>query len=83
MAHFNDHCRDCERMLGDKHENVNHWMDELFRTQDQSTVAIVTAGMECAKRGSCSDWKARRQRLSISCVTAAAYQISGRMTRRH
>ncbi len=32
MAHFNDHCRDCERLLGDKHENVNHWMDELFRT---------------------------------------------------
>ena len=31
MAKFEDHCRDCERILGDKHENVNRWMDELFR----------------------------------------------------
>lgn len=31
MAKFEDHCRDCERLLGDRHENVNHWMDELFR----------------------------------------------------
>src|SRR5271154_6168755 len=33
MAHFNDHCRDCERLLGDRHEIVNHWMDELFRKE--------------------------------------------------
>ena len=31
MAKFEDHCRDCERLLGDKHENVNRWMDELFK----------------------------------------------------
>lgn len=31
MAKFEDHCRDCERLLGSKHENVNRWMDELFR----------------------------------------------------
>src|SRR5208337_3226703 len=31
MAKYEDHCRDCERLLGDRHENVNRWMDELFR----------------------------------------------------
>ena len=31
MAKFEDHCRDCERLLGDKHENVNRWIDELFK----------------------------------------------------
>ena len=31
MAKFEDHCRDCERILGAKHEDVNRWMDELFR----------------------------------------------------
>jgi hypothetical protein len=31
MATFDQHCRDCERLLGDRHETVNHWMDEFFR----------------------------------------------------
>lgn len=31
MAKFEDHCRDCERILGNKHEDVNRWMDELFK----------------------------------------------------
>ena len=31
MAKFDDHCRDCERLLGERYEHVNHWMDELFR----------------------------------------------------
>jgi len=31
MAHFEQHCRDCERLLGERFENVNHWIDELFR----------------------------------------------------
>ena len=31
MAKFEDHCRDCERLLGDKHENVNRCIDELFK----------------------------------------------------
>lgn len=31
MAKFGDHCKDCERLLGAKFEDVNHWMDELFR----------------------------------------------------
>ena len=31
MAKFEDHCRDCERILGNRCEEVNHWMDELFR----------------------------------------------------
>jgi hypothetical protein len=31
MAKFDDHCRDCERILGNRCEEVNHWMDELFR----------------------------------------------------
>jgi len=30
MARYDEHCRDCERLLGDRHENVNRWMDELF-----------------------------------------------------
>jgi hypothetical protein len=28
---FDVHCRDCERILGDRHEKVNRWLDELFR----------------------------------------------------
>jgi hypothetical protein len=31
MAKFEDHCRDCERILGGRREDVNRWMDELFR----------------------------------------------------
>jgi hypothetical protein len=31
MAHFDQHCRDCERVLGRRYEDVNRWMDELFR----------------------------------------------------
>jgi hypothetical protein len=31
MAKFEDHCRDCERILGNKREDVNRWMDELFK----------------------------------------------------
>lgn len=31
MSTFKDHCRDCERILGDPMIAVNHWMDELFK----------------------------------------------------
>src|SRR5271155_1007316 len=31
MAKYEDHCRDFERILGSKREEVNRWMDELFR----------------------------------------------------
>jgi hypothetical protein len=31
MAKFEDHCKDCERILGSKREDVNRWMDELFK----------------------------------------------------
>lgn len=31
MAKFEDHCKDCERILGNKREDVNRWMDELFK----------------------------------------------------
>lgn len=30
MASFEQHCRDCQAILGDRHEAVNQWMDELF-----------------------------------------------------
>lgn len=30
MAKFEDHCHDCERLLGERFENVNRWLDELF-----------------------------------------------------
>ena len=30
MAHFEQHCRDCEAVLGQRYEAVNRWMDELF-----------------------------------------------------
>ena len=30
MPRFEDHCRDCERILGQRFEHVNRWMDELF-----------------------------------------------------
>jgi hypothetical protein len=32
MAKFDEHCLDCERLLGNRHEDVNRWMDEFFRT---------------------------------------------------
>ena len=31
MAAFEDHCRDCQRFLGDRCEQVQAWIDELFR----------------------------------------------------
>lgn len=31
MAHFEQHCRDCMAILGNRHEDVNRWIDELFR----------------------------------------------------
>lgn len=30
MAHFNEHCDDCERILGRRWEDVNNWMDAAF-----------------------------------------------------
>lgn len=30
MAKFEEHCMDCEKLLGDKCEDVNRWMDELY-----------------------------------------------------
>lgn len=30
MAHFETHCHDCERLLNDRCEDVNHWLDECF-----------------------------------------------------
>jgi len=32
MAKFSEHCDDCERLLGKRFEDVNHWIDELFKT---------------------------------------------------
>ena len=31
MASFEEHCRDCERILGDRCESVNRWMDDQFK----------------------------------------------------
>ena len=30
MAKFEEHCADCERELGERFEQVNGWLDELF-----------------------------------------------------
>jgi hypothetical protein len=30
MAKFEEHCEDCFRELGDRFEDVNRWLDELF-----------------------------------------------------
>lgn len=30
MAKFEEHCEDCFRELGDRFEQVNEWLDELF-----------------------------------------------------
>lgn len=30
MAAFEDHCRDCDRFLGNRCEPVHRWLDELF-----------------------------------------------------
>jgi len=31
MATFERHCQDCERLLGNRHDAVNRWMDEFYR----------------------------------------------------
>ena len=31
MAAWEEHCRDCERIIGDRCEEVNHWMDACFK----------------------------------------------------
>jgi hypothetical protein len=31
MASFEEHCRDCERLLDDRCEPVNRWLDAMFR----------------------------------------------------
>jgi hypothetical protein len=31
VAHFDQHCADCQRLLGDRYEEVNRWIDELFK----------------------------------------------------
>ncbi len=30
MASFEEHCNDCERLLGDRCEEVNRWLDACF-----------------------------------------------------
>ena len=30
VAHFEQHCKDCEAILGARHEDVNRWLDCLF-----------------------------------------------------
>lgn len=30
MAAFEEHCNDCERLLGDRCEDANRWMDAMF-----------------------------------------------------
>jgi len=30
VAHFEQHCKDCEAILGARHEDVNHWLDGMF-----------------------------------------------------
>jgi hypothetical protein len=31
MAAWEEHCRDCERLVGSRCEDVNSWMDDLFK----------------------------------------------------
>jgi hypothetical protein len=31
MAAWEEHCRDCDRLLGNRCEAVNGWMDDLFK----------------------------------------------------
>ena len=35
MASFEEHCRDCERLLGDRCERVNRWLDAKFAEHRQ------------------------------------------------
>ena len=36
MADFEQHCRDCERLLGGRHEAVHLWMDRAFQSDGPS-----------------------------------------------
>jgi hypothetical protein len=31
MASFEEHCRDCERLIGNRCEPVHHWLDEKYK----------------------------------------------------
>ena len=31
MAHFEEHCRDCEKKLGKRFESVNRWIDGCYK----------------------------------------------------
>ena len=31
MAHFDEHCQDCEYLLGDRCDAVNQWLDAKFK----------------------------------------------------
>ena len=41
MAHWKEHCKDCEEMLGDRWEVVHHWLDEYAKTYWPSMVHRV------------------------------------------
>ena len=51
MASFEEHCRDCEKLLGDRCEQVNLWLDQyavrlqsLHRVKRHHTRGIAEAG---------------------------------------
>ncbi len=48
MATFEEHCQDCFRLLGDRHERVNAWLDREFskRGSDHRRILHHTRGVE-------------------------------------
>jgi len=52
MAKFEEHCEDCFRELGDRCEDVNHWLDELFAFvgSDHRDIRHNEKGIEKARK---------------------------------
>ena len=48
MASFEQHCRDCERILGDRHEQVHRWLDRHFGAKgaDHRRILHHTRGVD-------------------------------------
>ncbi len=52
MASFEEHCNDCEKQLGDRFEQVNRWLDELFQFvgSDHRDIRHNELGVQKVKR---------------------------------
>ena len=66
LAHFDQHCKDCEAILGARHEDVNRWLDGLFWKLGPGTGGCAIMSGESGGRASCLAQAVQRRRSCIS-----------------